>query len=124
MIIFWAGVNLGDQFWIDTEAVGNMGRLIEAVMNTPSHHRVHHATNPRYLDANYAGVFIVWDRMFASFVEETAEDPTRYGSIHNLGTFNPLRVAFHEWIAMAGDIRRARGLRHKLLFFLAPPGWQ
>ena len=123
MIIFCAGANLVYQFWIHTESVGKMGNLIEGVMNTPSHHRVHHATNPRYLDANYAGVFIVWDRMFASFVEETAEDPPRYGIIHNLGTFNPLRVAFHEWIAMAGDIRRARGLRHKLLFFLAPPGW-
>ncbi len=123
MIIFCAGTNLVYQFWIHTETVGKMGKLFEAVMNTPSHHRVHHATNPRYLDSNYAGVFIIWDRMFGSFVEETAADPPHYGIIHNLGTFNPVRVAFHEWIAMIDDIWRARGLRHKLLFFLAPPGW-
>ena len=123
MIIFCAGANLVYQFWIHTESVGKMGKLFEGIMNTPSHHRVHHATNPRYLDSNYAGVFIIWDRMFGSFVEETAEDPPRYGIIHNLGTFNPVRVAFHEWIAMARDIWRAQGLRHKLMFFLAPPGW-
>lgn len=123
MIIFCAGLNLVYQFWIHTESIDRMGRFMEGIMNTPSHHRVHHATNPRYLDSNYAGVFIVWDRMFGTFVEETAEDPPRYGIIQNLGTFNPLKVAFHEWIAMGSDIWRAKGLGDRMRFFLAPPGW-
>lgn len=123
MIIFCAGANLIYQFWIHTESIGKMGRLIEGFMNTPSHHRVHHATNPRYLDSNYAGMFIIWDRMFGTFVEETAEDPPHYGIIRNLGTFNPVKVAFHEWLAMFADIWRVRGLGNKLRFIIAPPGW-
>ena len=67
MIAIVAGFNLIYQFWIHTEAIGRMPRWFEAVMNTPSHHRVHHATNPRYLDRNYAGVFIIWDKMFGTF---------------------------------------------------------
>lgn len=123
MIIFCAGLNLIYQFWIHTESIDRMGQLMESIMNTPSHHRVHHATNPRYLDSNYAGVFIIWDRMFGTFVEETPDDPPRYGIIRNLGTFNPIRVAFHEWIAMGSDIRRAKGLGNMLRFIFAPPGW-
>ncbi len=71
MVFFVAGLNLIYQFWIHTEAIDRMPRWFEAVMNTPSHHRVHHATNARYLDRNYAGVFIVWDRMFGTFEPET-----------------------------------------------------
>src|SRR3546814_77230 len=75
MVFFCAGLNLIYQFWIHTEAIGRMPRWFEAVMNTPSHHRVHHGVNPRYLDANYAGVFIIWDKMFGSFVPERDDDP-------------------------------------------------
>jgi hypothetical protein len=109
-IAFAAGVNLVYQYWIHTEAIGRMPKWFEAIMNTPSHHRVHHATNPRYLDANFAGVFIIWDRMFGSFVPELDADRPVYGIVHPLGSFNPLMVAFHELGALFGDCRRD-GLR-------------
>jgi sterol desaturase/sphingolipid hydroxylase (fatty acid hydroxylase superfamily) len=122
MIAFFSGLSLVYQFWIHTEAIDRLGPL-EAVLNTPSHHRVHHATNPRYLDANYAGVLIVWDRLFGTFVEEDPAEPPRYGIIANLSTFNPVRIALHEWVAMAKDVWRARGWRERLGFVLGPPGW-
>lgn len=72
-------------------------------MNTPSHHRVHHATNPRYLDAYYAGTLIIWDRMFGTFVVELPQDMPRYGLVRNIATFNPFKVAIHEWESMFKD---------------------
>ena len=122
MVAFVGGVNLIYQFWIHTEAVGRMPRWFEAVMNTPSHHRVHHATNPRYLDANYAGVFIVWDKLFGSFVAEVEDEPVRYGVVRQLGSFNLLYGVFHEWIGIARDLWTAP-LRHKLSYLWREPGW-
>ncbi len=122
MVAFCAGLNLIYQFWVHTEAIGKMPRWFEAVMNTPSHHRVHHATNPRYLDANYAGVFIIWDRMFGSFVPEDDRDTLQYGLVHQLGSFNLFYSVFHEWIAMARDIWAAPW-RAKLGYIFGPPGW-
>ena len=122
MIAFFSGVSLVYQFWIHTEAVDRMGPL-EWVLNTPSHHRVHHATNPRYLDSNYAGVLIIWDRMFGTFVEETKADKPIYGVVSNIHTFNPFRIAFHEWVGMARDIGQAKTWREKLQFAFGPPGW-
>jgi len=123
MLAFVHGLNLVYQFWIHTEAVRRMPRWFESVMNTPSHHRVHHATNARYLDSNYAGVFIVWDRMFGSFVAEEPSDPPRYGIVKNLGTFNPVKVAMHEWVGLAVDLSSARSLREIAGYLLGPPGW-
>jgi sterol desaturase/sphingolipid hydroxylase (fatty acid hydroxylase superfamily) len=123
MIAFVHGVNLVYQFWIHTEAIGKFPGWFEAVMNTPSHHRVHHATNARYLDSNYAGIFIIWDRMFGTFVAEDAKDAPRYGIVKNLASYNPVRVAFHEWIGIVNDIRHAPSLRDALLYLVAPPGW-
>jgi len=123
MIAFVHGINLVYQFWIHTESIGRFPRAIEAVMNTPSHHRVHHATNARYLDANYAGVFIVWDRMFGTFVAETDEDPPRYGIIGQIASFNPLRIALHGWVSLAGDLIHAKSPREAVLYLFAPPGW-
>ncbi len=120
MIVFVHGLNLVYQFWIHTEAIDRFPRWFEAVMNTPSHHRVHHATNARYLDANYAGVFIVWDRMFGSFVEETKEDPPHYGIVGNIATFNPLKVAVHGWVTLAKDLAHARSLREFALYLFRP----
>ncbi|MFN6934666.1 MAG: sterol desaturase family protein [Tsuneonella sp.] len=123
MIAVCGGFNLIYQFWIHTEAIGKMPRWFEAVMNTPSHHRVHHATNPRYLDRNYAGVFIVWDRMFGTFEEERPdEERIRYGIVKQLGTFNLLWSVFHEWVGIAHDVWRAPW-RHKLGYLLREPGW-
>lgn len=122
MVLFCAGANLVYQFWIHTESIDRLGPL-EWVMNTPSHHRVHHATNPRYLDANYAGTFIIWDRMFGTFVAEEPADPPKYGIIKNIKTFNPLWVAVHEWIGLFRDIRSAASWRERLGHLLQPPGW-
>ena len=85
-----------------------MPRWFEYLFNTPSHHRVHHASNPRYLDRNYAGVLMVWDRMFGTFAEERDEEPPRYGIVKNIGTFNPIRIAFHEWISIVRDVFASR----------------
>lgn len=123
MIVFAHGINLVYQFWIHTEIVGRFPRWFEWAMNTPSHHRVHHATNARYLDANYAGVFIVWDRMFGTFVAETQEDPPRYGIVGNIASYNPLKIALHGWVALAGDLMKARSAREVLCYLFAPPGW-
>ena len=122
LVAFVGGLNLVYQFWIHTEAIGRMPRWFEAVMNTPSHHRVHHATNPRYLDSNYAGVFIIWDKMFGTFEPETDEEKIRYGIIKQLGSFNIVWAAFHEWVGIFQDMWRAPW-RHKLGYLLQPPGW-
>lgn len=122
MVFFCAGLNLIYQFWIHTEAIRRMPRWFEAVMNTPSHHRVHHGVNPRYLDANYAGVFIVWDKMFGSFVAERDDEPVRYGIVKQLGSFNILWAAVHEWVGIAKDVWAAPW-RHKLDYIWREPGW-
>ena len=123
MLFFVGSLNTIYQFWIHTEAVRRMPVWFESVMNTPSHHRVHHATNPRYLDKNYAGVFIVWDRLFGTFVSERDEETPRYGIVKNLGRFNLIWAAFHEWVEMARDAWTAPGLKNKIAYLVAPPGW-
>lgn len=123
MVFFCVGLNLIYQFWIHTEAIGRLPRWFEAVMNTPSHHRVHHATNPRYLDRNYAGVFIIWDRLFGTFEPERDEDRPRYGIVRNLGTFNVIWAAFHEWIGIARDLAGAKSWRERWHYVAGPPGW-
>lgn len=122
MVLFCGGLNLIYQFWIHTEAVRRMPRWFEAVMNTPSHHRVHHATNPRYLDRNYAGTFIVWDRMFGTFEPECDEERIRYGIVKQLGSFNLFWAIFHEWVGIARDLWHAPW-RHKASYLLREPGW-
>ncbi|MES2443573.1 MAG: sterol desaturase family protein [Pseudomonadota bacterium] len=123
MVFFVGGVNLIYQFWIHTEVIARMPRWFEAVMNTPSHHRVHHATNARYLDKNYAGVFIVWDKMFGTFTPERDDDRPRYGIVKDLGSFNLLWAATHEWIGIARDVWQAPTLRAKWNYMVKPPGW-
>jgi sterol desaturase/sphingolipid hydroxylase (fatty acid hydroxylase superfamily) len=122
MILFVGAINLIYQFWIHTEAIAKLPRWFEYLMNTPSHHRVHHATNPRYLDRNYAGVFIIWDRMFGTFTEEVNDEQIRYGIVKQLGTFSLLWSVFHEWIGIAQDVWSAP-LRHKFSYMWRPPGW-
>lgn len=122
MIAIVGGINLVYQFWIHTEAIDKMPRWFEAVMNTPSHHRVHHGTNPRYLDRNYAGVFIIWDKMFGTFEPEDDSEPVRYGIVKQLGSFNLLWSVFHEWIGMLSDIWHSPW-KYKLSYLLKEPGW-
>ena len=122
MILFVGAINLIYQFWIHTEAIGKFPRWFEYVMNTPSHHRVHHATNPRYLDRNYAGVFIIWDRMFGTFTEEVGDEQISYGIVKQLGTFSLLWSVFHEWVGIARDVWSAPW-RHKFSYMWRPPGW-
>jgi sterol desaturase/sphingolipid hydroxylase (fatty acid hydroxylase superfamily) len=123
LVVFQKGMSLVYQFWIHTETIRRLPRWFEAVMNTPSHHRVHHATNPRYLDRNYAGVLIIWDRLFGSFVAEDAREPCRYGIVKNIGTFNPLRIAVHEWVAIGRDLAHAPSWRARLAYAFGRPGW-
>jgi len=108
------------QFWIHTELIDRVGAF-EWIFNTPSHHRVHHGTNVEYLDRNHAGIFIIWDRLFGTFEPERA--PVRYGLTKNIDTFNPVRIAFHEWEAMLQDVRRAPSWGEALQIVLRPPGW-
>jgi sterol desaturase/sphingolipid hydroxylase (fatty acid hydroxylase superfamily) len=124
MVFFCAGLNLVYQFWIHTEQVKRLPGWFEAVMNTPSHHRVHHAINPRYLDRNYAGVFIIWDRLFGTFEPERDDDPCRYGIVKALPTLNPLWAAVHEWVAIVRDAAAARSPRELAGRLFGPPGWQ
>ncbi|ANU06614.1 sterol desaturase family protein [Paraurantiacibacter namhicola] len=122
MILACGGLNLIYQFWIHTEAIGRMPRWFESVMNTPSHHRVHHAVNPQYLDRNFAGTLIIWDRIFGTYEPERDDEEIRYGIVHQLGTFNLLHVAFHEWKGIARDVWHAPwGSKAKYLW--KPPGW-
>lgn len=120
MIITAQAWSLLYQFGLHTEAVRSLGPL-EAIFNTPSHHRVHHGSNVEYLDRNHAGIFIIWDRLFGTFEPERSK--VDYGLTTNIHTFNPLRIAFHEWRALGRDVRRARTLRDKLGYLLRPPGW-
>ncbi len=122
MVLMFQAISLVYQFWIHTEAINRMGP-VEWVMNTPSHHRVHHAVNAKYLDANYAGVLILWDRLFGTFVPEEAGEKPRYGVISQLGTFNPFRVAFHEWAGILRDVRGAKSFGEVLGYMFGPPGW-
>ncbi|SIO14438.1 Sterol desaturase/sphingolipid hydroxylase, fatty acid hydroxylase superfamily [Parasphingorhabdus marina DSM 22363] len=122
MIAFVGGINLLYQYWIHTEAIDRMPRWFEAVMNTPSHHRVHHATNPRYLDKNYAGILIIWDKMFGTFEAERDDEQIKYGIIKNLENNNIIWAAFHEWVGMAKDLWAAPW-RYKLNYLIKPPGW-
>jgi sterol desaturase/sphingolipid hydroxylase (fatty acid hydroxylase superfamily) len=123
LIMSIGAISLLYQFWIHTELVRSLGPL-EAILNTPSHHRVHHASNPKYIDRNHAGTLIIWDRLFRTFKAEDPGDLPRYGLTKNIHTYNPLRIPFHEWAEMCGDVRRAPGWRNKLLYVFGNPGWR
>jgi sterol desaturase/sphingolipid hydroxylase (fatty acid hydroxylase superfamily) len=113
--------NLLYQFWLHTTWIPKLGRGFEWMFNTPSHHRVHHASNPEYLDCNYGGVLIVFDRLFGSFVEERSDLPLRYGLTTPLHSYNPLRIAFHEWLNLGRDLLQARSGRDIARALFAPP---
>ena len=124
MVGFVGGINLLYQFWIHTEAIDRLPRWAEFTFNTPSHHRVHHGRNARYLDSNYAGILIIWDRMFGTFVPELDRDKPDYGLVAPLKTHNLLVIAFHGYGAILRDCWRDgwRVWRWPMRIF-APPGW-
>jgi sterol desaturase/sphingolipid hydroxylase (fatty acid hydroxylase superfamily) len=122
MILAMMGVSLVGQFFLHTRVVDRLGPL-EAVLNTPSHHRVHHASNVRYLDRNHGGLLIVWDRLFGTFEREDPALPVVYGLTRNIDSLNPLVIASHEYVSLWRDVRRAPRLADKLRYLVRPPGW-
>ncbi|WP_395310961.1 sterol desaturase family protein [Mycobacterium sp. AMU20-3851] len=121
MIFLSQAVVLLYQYPLHTERIGKLHPAIEFVFNTPSHHRVHHGSNNPYLDKNYAGILIIWDRMFNSYADEI--ERVRYGLTHNIDTYNPIKVNFHEFGLMVRDVWRARSWRARVGYLLRPPGW-
>ncbi len=115
-------LNLLYQFLLHTETIGRLG-VLEHVLNTPSHHRVHHASNPQYIDRNFGGVLIVFDRWFGTYAEELPHEPCRYGLIKPLNSYNPIRLALQEWRDMFRDVRNARSFTVALRALFGPPGF-
>ncbi|QXP73593.1 sterol desaturase family protein [Tenacibaculum sp. AHE15PA] len=123
MILTQMSISLLYQYWIHTELIKKLPKWFEAVFNTPSHHRVHHATNPQYLDRNHAGIFIIWDRLFGTF-EPEVEKPV-YGLVTNINTHNPIKIAYLEWYNLLKDVFTSKtSLGKRILYFLKPPGWK
>jgi sterol desaturase/sphingolipid hydroxylase (fatty acid hydroxylase superfamily) len=120
MILVQMALNLLYQYWLHTELIGDMGRF-GWVFNTPAFHRVHHGRNPQYLDRNYGGIFIVWDRLFGTF--EPEGEPVDYGVTNPVGSDNPFRIAAHEYLHLWEDLRQVRSLRGALGVVFGPPGW-
>jgi sterol desaturase/sphingolipid hydroxylase (fatty acid hydroxylase superfamily) len=121
MVLLAQSWSLIYQFALHTERVRKLPRCVEAVFNTPSHHRVHHGANDVYLDRNYGGILIVWDRLFGTYVPEG--ERVRYGLTKNIHTHHPVRVAFHEYAALWADLRAARSWRVRWGLLLRGPGW-
>jgi len=115
------GFNLIFQFYVHTEMIDRLPRPVEYVFNTPSHHRVHHGSDPEYLDKNYAGILIVWDRLFGTFAQERHR-PT-YGLTKKVETYNLLKLQYGDYVDIARDVRSTRRWRDKLGYVFGPPGW-
>lgn len=121
MIFLSQAIVLLFQYPLHTERIGKLHPAIEFIFNTPSHHRVHHGSNNPYLDKNYAGILIIWDRLFGSYADEVEQ--VRYGLTHNIDTYNPIKVNFHEFALMVRDVWRAKTWRARVGYLLQPPGW-
>ncbi|WP_204345320.1 sterol desaturase family protein [Psychroserpens algicola] len=125
MILLQMSISLLYQFWIHTEAIHKMPKWFEAIFNTPSHHRVHHGSNPIYLDRNHAGILIIWDKLFGTFQPELENEKVVYGLVKNIDTYNPVKIAFIEWIHMFKDAFSGRkSLKDRILYLIKPPGWK
>ncbi|MBT6951493.1 MAG: sterol desaturase family protein [Gammaproteobacteria bacterium] len=123
MIFTIISLNLVYQFWVHTELVRKLPGVIEWLFNTPSHHRVHHASNIRYLDRNHAGGLIIWDRIFGTFSRELDAEPVEYGLTKNINTYNPAAVAAGEYLSLWHDISAAEKPADKLRYLFLAPGW-
>jgi sterol desaturase/sphingolipid hydroxylase (fatty acid hydroxylase superfamily) len=107
------------QFWIHTEYIKKLPKPIEYIFTTPSHHRVHHSKNEKYLDKNYGSTLIIWDRIFGTF-EEEIEKPV-YGITKPIDTYNPFMLVFHEWIALFKDMTKAKSAKHAFQMAFGSP---
>ncbi|WP_067573014.1 sterol desaturase family protein [Nocardia acidivorans] len=121
MIFLLQTIGLLYQFPIHTQRVDTLWQPIEFLFNTPAHHRIHHGSNQPYLDTNYGGVFIIWDRMFGSFA--AVSEPIRYGLTKNIGTDNPVKVNYAELMNLVRDVRHADTWKGRLGYIFGPPGW-
>lgn len=121
MVMTMQAVSLIYQYWIHTELIRSLGPL-EKIFNTPSHHRAHHGSNARYIDRNHGGTLIVWDRLFGTY--EAESEKVEYGLTKNIATYNPLRIAFHEWVDIARDLRHAHNWHERWKYVFGAPGWK
>jgi sterol desaturase/sphingolipid hydroxylase (fatty acid hydroxylase superfamily) len=121
VVMLMQQISLIYQFWIHTEAIIKLPKPFEFIFNTPSHHRVHHSSDLKYLDKNHGGILIIWDRFFSSF-EPEQEKPV-YGLSKNVDTFNPVKIAFHEWRNLSRDIAKGRTVINAAKYLINPPGW-
>ncbi|MEJ7586469.1 MAG: sterol desaturase family protein [Ferruginibacter sp.] len=120
-ILFMQQVSLIYQFWIHTETIKKLPKPVEFIFNTPSHHRVHHGSDLKYLDKNHAGILIIWDRLFGSFQAE--EDRPKYGLTKNIGSFNPAILAFKTWGELFKKAYSSGSIVTAIKYFLKSPGW-
>jgi sterol desaturase/sphingolipid hydroxylase (fatty acid hydroxylase superfamily) len=116
-------LNLLYQFWLHADWIPRLG-VLEYVLNTPSAHRVHHARNPEYLDANFGGVLVVFDRLFGTYVAERADLPCEYGLVTPVTTYNPVLINFQPWVGLAKDLAMARSMREAWGYLFGAPGWR
>jgi sterol desaturase/sphingolipid hydroxylase (fatty acid hydroxylase superfamily) len=123
IVLMLLSLNLLYQFWIHATWIPRLGPL-EWVLNTPSAHRVHHASNLEYLDGNYGGVLIVFDRLFGTYIPERKDVPFRYGLVHPMRTYNLLVIEFAHWRALWQDLKTARSAGEVLGYLFRPPGWR
>lgn len=124
LVIFCGALNAVYQFFLHTETIHKLPKWFEAVFNTPSHHRVHHGKNPEYLDSNYAGTFIIWDKIFGTFVPENENSYPDYGLVKDFETFNPFKIFIHEYWGILKDVfGNNRSIKDRILYIVAPPGW-
>jgi hypothetical protein len=110
------------QFWIHTDLVPKLGWL-EGILNTPSAHRVHHAANVEYLDANYGGTILLFDRLFGTYTPEKDGVKIRYGLVKQVTTYSALTICLHEWGNIFKDVLKARSIKDALGHMFMPPGW-
>lgn len=120
-ILFMQQLSLIYQFWIHTETVDRLPAFLEFIWNTPSHHRVHHGSDIKYLDRNHGGILIIWDRIFGTFQPE--EERPNYGLTKNIESFNPVVIALHTWGDLFRAARKSGSWRNAVNYFLMPPGW-
>ena len=121
LVLLMQQVSLIYQFWIHTETIRKLPAWFEFIFNTPSHHRVHHGSDLKYLDKNHAGILIIWDRMFGTFRKE--EERPNYGLTRNVNTFNPVAIAFSEWKHLFQKMVAANSATDAVKYLFKPPGW-